>query len=352
MRVQINRPTIGDAERAAVLDVLESGMLTSSERRGGEMVQKFEESVRVFTGAPYAVAVSSGTAAIYAALLSMGVRPEDDVVMPSFTHPSTANAVIMAGATPVFADIGPDYTMTAETALAALTDRTTCVIPVHLYGHMADVRSIREAIGPHIPVLEDAAQALGTTYDGRHAGTVCEAGIYSFYPGKVATCGEGGVVVTHDREMRELLLDARNHGADVTDGTNLRLPEMSAAVGAVQMGRLDGFLRRRRSNASILTDLLGDTVAVPRERAGELRNWNLYTVSSPRRDTILAALHEAGIGAVVYYAEPLHAILRYRDDGAFPNTDATAGSVLSLPVHPEVATDDLHGIASIVRRSA
>ena len=349
MRVQINRSTMGDAERAAVLDVLESGMLTSSERRGGDMVQKFEEAVRVFAGAPYAVAVSSGTAAIYAALQAMGVRPEDDVVMPSFVHPAAANAVIMAGATPVFADIGPDCTMTAETALAALTDRTTCVMPVHLYGHVADVRSIREAVGPHIQVLEDAAQALGSTYDGRHAGTVCEAGIYSFYPGKVAACGEGGVVVTHDRGMRELLLDIRNHGADVTDGTNLRLPEMSAAVGAVQMGRLDGFLRRRRSNAAMLTDLLGDAVAVPRERAGELRNWNLYTVSSPRRDSVLAALHRAGIGAAVYYAEPLHSMLRYRDDCALPNTDAAARSVLSLPVHPVVTEDDLHGMAEIIK---
>ena len=349
MRVPINRPMTDGSERAAVLDILDSGMLTSAERGGGEIVRKFEDAVRRFTGAPYAVAVSSGTTAIYAALLAMGVRPGDDIVMPSFTHQSTANAAIMAGATPVFADIGPDYTMTAETALAALTDRTTCVMPVHLYGHMADVRPIREVVGPHIQVLEDSAQALGTTYDGRHAGTVCEAGIYSFYPGKVATCGEGGVVVTHDHGMRDLLLDIRNHGADTTDGTNLRLPEMSAAVGAVQMGKLGGFLQKRRSNASMLTDLLGDAVAVPRERAGESRNWNLYTVSSPRRDAILAALRKAGIGAAVYYAEPVHSMLRYRDDCALPATDAAAKSVLSLPVHPAVTEDDLHEMASIVK---
>ena len=349
MGIPINRPLLDGRELDAVSDVLSSGQLTDPSRDGGGYVRLFEESVRKFTGARYAVAVSSGTSALLASLMALGVGRGSEVIVPSFTHVSTVNAVEAVGATPVYADIGPDYTIRAGEVGRLLTPRTACVIPVHLYGHAADVGAITKT-APGIPVLEDAAQALGTRNRGVHVGLDGSCGIFSFYPGKVVTSAEGGVVVTGDRLLHERLLEARNHGTDGSWGLNLRLPEVCAAIGSVQMSKLDGFLRARRRNASVLSDLLGGVADIPDGPPSQERNMALYTVGVDGRDTVLAGLMDAGVGAAVYYRTPVHAARGVSAD--LPRTDEAAGRVLSLPVHPTVTDADLQAMADVVRRAA
>ena len=210
---QINGPITDHTEAQAVAAVMESGMLTSPRRDGGPAVQRLERAVREFTGARHAVAVSSGTAALHAVMISMDIGHGDEVIIPSFSYVATANAVVAAGATPIFADTTGNHTMDADAVSAAITPRTRCIIPVHLYGRAARMDEILDvSSGRGIHVIEDAAQSLGTTMHGRHTGTIADAGCYSMYPGKVVTAGEGGVVVTDNDSTYERLLSVRNHG--------------------------------------------------------------------------------------------------------------------------------------------
>ena len=354
----INGPVTDRMEAEAVAAVLESGMLTSPARNGGPAVRRLERAVREFTGARHAVAVSSGTAALHAALVSMDIGRGDEVVIPSFSYVATANAVAAAGATPVFADTSYNHTLDAEAVSAAITPRTRCIMPVHLYGRAARMDEILDAAsGRGIRVIEDAAQSLGTTMHGRHTGTISDAGCYSLYPGKVVTAGEGGVVVTGDDATYERLLSVRNHGnsggAFDAFGLNLRMPEVCAAVGAVQMGKLPAFLERRRRNARVLTEALRDSgVGLPPVRKGENPNWSLYTITAANRDQIFAHLKRNGVGAAVYYPTPIHAMPHYNAGGALPDTEEAARTVLSVPVHPGVEPADLEPVASMIKECA
>ena len=351
--IRINGPITDHMEREAAAGVLESGILTSAARKGGPAVRRLERAVREFTGARHAVAVSSGTAALHAALLSAGIGRGDEVIVPSFSYVATANAVLAAGATPVFADTGGDHTLDAESVSAAVTPRTRAVMPVHLYGMVAHMDEISDAVSGHdIRIIEDAAQSLGSTIHGRHTGCLSDAGCYSLYPGKVATSGEGGVVVTGSDDAYERLLSVRNHGSggDAFDtfGLNLRMPEVCAAVGAVQMGKLPRFLKARRRNARMLTRMLEDSkMGLPRPRRGEEPNWNLYTVTSPDRDVLLERMGRNGVGAAVYYRVPIHRMPHYDAGASLPNTERAADTVLSLPVHPGVDPQDLERISGL-----
>lgn len=352
--IPINRPLVDEREAQAVLSVMESGILTSPSKDGGPAVQKLESAIREFTGARYAVAVNSGTAALQASLLSLGVGKDDEVIVPSFSYVATANAVHSVGARPVFADIGEDLTMDPASVSSLVTGRTAAVIPVHLYGRVADIRAISEAAGD-VHIIEDAAQSLGSTTKGRHTGTLAGVGCYSLYPGKVATAGEGGVVVTDDGATHESLLAIRNHGNTGSEferfGVNLRMPEVSAAIGAVQVDKLPAFLDTRHRNAALLSDLLEDTgLALPAAGKGERPNWGLYTIMSDRRDALLDSLARGQVGAAVYYRTPIHLTPYYRrrDGRRLPVTERAAQLVLSLPVHPGVTAIDIERIAGII----
>lgn len=354
--IPINRPLLDDRETRAVLSVLESGTLTSPSREGGPVVQRLERAVRDFTGARHAVAVNSGTAALQASLLALDVGKGDEVIVPSFSYVATANAVLSVGAIPVFADIGDGLTMDPASVSSLVTESTAAVIPVHLYGRVADIPAISEAAGG-LHVIEDAAQSLGSTINGRHTGTLSRMGCYSLYPGKVATAGEGGVVVTDDDAVHDRLLAIRNHGNTGSEfgsfGVNLRMPEVSAAIGAVQMDKLPSFLDARRRNATQLSNLLEETgLGLPTVREGENPNWNLYTVTSDRRDDLLDALNRNGVGAAVYYRTPIHRTPHYAGTCSLPVTERAARQVLSLPVHPGVAGKDLERIAGIISGAA
>ena len=249
--IGVNRPIIGEEEKKAVLDVVSSGMLVNASYEGGEQVRAFEGKVRRLLGAKHVVAVNSGTAALHAALMAFGVKEGDEVVVPPFTFVATANVVLACGAKPVFVDIKDDYNMDPDAFKKAITRKTKAVIPVHVYGYPADMDEIREtAESKSVKVIEDAAESLGATYKGTQTGRLSDAGCFSLYATKVVTSGEGGAISTDDDELADLLRLIRNHGQvkgyDTRHlGFNNRLPEMSAALGSVQMDRLQGFLRAR-----------------------------------------------------------------------------------------------------------
>ncbi|MFQ6135070.1 MAG: DegT/DnrJ/EryC1/StrS family aminotransferase [Nitrososphaerales archaeon] len=358
--IPINIPLIGEEEKSEVMKVLESGLLTTASPEGGEYVRKFQSAVESFLNVKHALAVNSGTSALYAALLALNIKAGDEVLVPSFTFLATANAVLLTGAEPVFVDVELNhYTVDPEYLEKKITSRSRAVIPVHLYGHPAYMDKISEVAEKHdLHIIEDAAQSLGATYKGHQTGTLSDIGCFSLYPSKVITCGEGGFVTTDDDALAERLKMVRNHGLvhgyDSTIlGSNLRMPQMEAAVASVQMSKLPSFLKARRKNADILTEMLSGLsgVTLPSEDEGCSSNWYLYTVTlAKNRDKVLEYLVSHEVGASVYYSPPVHRVPLYVKKGfgelSLPNTDWASHHVLSLPIHPGVSEDDLEFIAS------
>lgn len=360
MDVPINMPVLGREEIRAAGRVLREGTLTNASMEGGPNVREFEEAARRFLGSSYAVAVNSGTAAIQAALHALGIGKGDEVLIPSFTFVATANAVVAAGAKPVFVDIDERHTMDPEDLEKKISRRSKAVIPVHLYGNVARVEEIcRIADERGLGVIEDAAQSMGSTYRKRQSGTFGDMGCFSLYPAKVVTAGEGGLVVTDSRELYDGLRMVRNHGMvrgydSRTFGLNLRMPEVNAAIAKVQMGRLPLFLERRRANARALSGMLeGMDITLPEQRAHEEVNWYLYTISTGRQSELKEAFNAEGFGASVYYPVPIHRIPFYatmkgsRGSRRLPVTERAAERVLSLPVHPGVRLTHLRRMGKI-----
>lgn len=357
MKVPVNLPFIGKEEISEVNAVLRTGSLTSAANLGGKNVQEFERLVCSFLKSKYAVAVNSGTAALQAALYAFDIKHGDEVLLPSFTFVATANAVVSVGAKPVFVDVLKDnYTMDPSDLKRKITKKSKAIIPVHLYGNVAYIDEISEVAKKHnLDIIEDSAQSMGSSYRGKQTGTFSEIGCFSLYAAKVMTSGEGGIVVTSNKKLREKLLMIRNHGMvhgyDTRIlGLNLRLPEISAAVAKVQMKKLPKFLQKRQKNAKILTELLSGTdLVLPRQRKHEKVNWYLYTIASRSRDKILKELNAGGIGATVYYGTPVHKTPFYNKKINLPVTEWAARSVLSLPVQPMVTHGQLETTAKIIR---
>jgi len=351
--IPINAPILDEEEQAVAREVIQRGAMTDSSYNGGSYVQEFEGGIRSFVGSRDAVAVSSGTAALHIALLALGVGAGDEVLLPSMTFIASANVVKATGARPVFVDIDQYYTMDAGEIEGRITDRTRAIMPVHLYGHTADMSAIMKIAGEHgLFVIEDAAQSLGSVYGTRMTGTIGHIGCYSFYPGKVMTTGEGGALVTDDYELAKRARMLRNHGYDERNalsgfGLNYRLNQLSAAIGISQLRKLPGFLQKRAGNAAALDRLLDPQIR-PMVRGGSRYNWYLYTIRSERRDRIGEALRAKGIDSRVYYDPPVHLTPAYRGQGGLPRTEAYSSSVLSLPVNPLVKSEDLETIASTV----
>lgn len=364
--IPINKPIIGKEEIEAVKKVLESGILTNASPAGGPMVKAFEEAFANYIGVRYAIAVNSGTAALYAALLALNIKPGDEIIVPAFTFVATANAVLQVGAKPVFVDIDPKtYTMDPDDLRKRITDKTKAIIPVHLYGLPADMDPIMEIAEEYsIFIIEDAAQAHGSEYKGSKTGSLGHLGCFSFYPSKVITTGEGGMITTNNDELAKRLKMIRTHGQvkgydSVILGANLRMPEMEAAIGLVQLKKLEKFLALRRRNALTLTELLAEleTLQLPTEPPDRKHNWYLYTISvNPTvRDKILNYLRSVGIGATVYYPTPIHKIPLYASLGysslKLPHCEKATKSVMSLPVHPQVGEKEIEFIAKALKKS-
>lgn len=358
--IPINRPWLGEEEKREVLSVIEENALTSAASDGGRRVRDFETALAGYLGSKHVIAVNSGTAALHAALLAAGVGPGDEVLLPAFTFVATANAVVASGARPVFVDIKKDdYTIDAQDMKRKTKKRAKAVIPVHLYGHPCDMEAIELAEKRSLAVIEDACQSLGSTVGGRQTGTLGRMGCFSMYASKVLTAGEGGAIATDDDRLADKLKMIRNHGMvhgydTRVLGLNLRLPEMSAAIAKAQMGKLGAMLEARKRNAELLSRLLSGVkgITLPKETVDKKFNWYLYTVafsSAKARDAAKAALEKEGIGSAVYYDPPVHRTPFYRK--AAPGTKLAmtewcAKRVLSLPVHPGVASADVERMAA------
>lgn len=343
--IPIAQPMIGTEEEAAVLAVLRSGSLSQ-----GPVVQAFELGFSALVGGRSCVAVNSGTSALLVALLAAGIGPGDEVVVPSFTFAATANAVRLAGAQPVFADILPDsFCLDPASVRASIGPRTAAVIPVHLYGHPAPMQELVELATAHqLFVLEDAAQAHGAQLDGIPAGAWGHAAAFSFYPTKNMTTGEGGLVSTPDAHLERQMRLLRNQGmeeayANEIVGYNLRMTDMAAALGRVQLARLPELTAARQRNASVLDARLA-AVTTPPVAPGAAHVYHQYTVRSAERDALRERLAAAGVDARVYYPTPVHRLPAYGLTLDLPETERAASEVLSLPVGPHLSDDDLEQV--------
>jgi dTDP-4-amino-4,6-dideoxygalactose transaminase len=356
--IPINKPLLGNQESKAVQEVLASGMLTDASMEGGRRVRDLEGKIRSLVGTKHVIAVNSGTAALHSVLMALGVKAGDEVVVPSFTFVATANVVLACGARPVFVDIKKDYNIDPMAFRRSLSRRTKAVIPVHLYGYPADMDEVREVASSHgVAVIEDAAESLGATYRGTQTGKLSNAGCFSFYATKVVTSGEGGAISTDDDELAERLRLVRNHGMvhgydSRILGFNYRLPELNAAIASVQMDRLEGFLQARSRNARYLTERISSApgVAFAQNAADRTHVYYLYTLQlRKKRDQVLKALNEWGIGAAVYFRIPIHRTPLYAGLGhakkVLKNTEFATSHVISLPVHPAVTETEIRVVA-------
>ena len=359
--IPINLPKIGEEEVEAVVRVLRSGMLTSG-LGAGPNVTEFEKNYAAFAGVKHAIAVNTGTAALHAAILAKGIGAGDEVILPAFTFVATAEAVVMAGAIPVFADIDPEtYNLSPNAIEKAITKKTKAIMPVDLYGLPADITSIREVSSKHnIVIIEDCAQSHGATYQSKPAGFFADVACWSLYAAKNIGTGEGGVVTTNNDELAEKVRMVRTHGEKVKYtslmlGTNYRMTEIQAAIGVVQLKRLPEFLAKRTRNAQNLNNLLGksEKIKLPSQPNNRTSSWYLYTLrirngNQLQRNNIITELHNKGIGAEAYYPTPVHQMPYYRETfGQFnlPETEKAADQVLSLPIHPGVTEEQIRFIA-------
>jgi perosamine synthetase len=325
----------------------------------GPRVAALEEAFTRMTGAHHAIATSSGTTGLHLALLAHGIGPGDEVITSPFTFIASVNAILFTGATPVFADIDEaTYNIDPQRLEAAITPRTKAVMPVHLYGQPCDMDEICGIAQRHgVVLLEDAAQAVGATYGGRHIGKFGTA-IFSLYATKNVMTGEGGMITTDDDSVADRARLLRNHGMRNRYeyemlGYNFRLTDVLAAIGVVQLGRMEEATRRRRSNAAYLSAHLRGVVT-PMVKANREHVWHQYTIRLPqgldRADVVRRLTHD-GIGTGVFYPQSAHRfphVFAHTGNLDMPVTDRVAASVLSLPVHPLLDPTDLERIATAV----
>ncbi len=355
------------AAHAEVAEEVDAGfkrVLATTGFVGGPEVAAFEREFAEFSGAAHVVGVANGTDAVELALRAAGVGPGDEVVVPANTFVGTAEPVARIGARVVLADIDPaTYLVDVDKMLAAVTPRTKAVVPVHLYGQMADAAKLRSLLPEEVKVVEDAAQAQGALRHGRAAGADGIAAT-SFYPGKnLGAYGDAGAVLTPDQDQAITVRTLGSHGGlqkyvhDLV-GVNSRLDALQAVVLRAKLARLGTWNRQRREAAARYHELLaGVDVVLPATLEGNEHVWHLYVVRIPggpsRRDAVLAKLHEAGVGAGIHYPYPLHLTPAFADEkypaGSFPLAERAAGEILSLPLYPQITVDQQEQTAAALK---
>ncbi|MBB5846340.1 dTDP-4-amino-4,6-dideoxygalactose transaminase [Mobiluncus mulieris] len=353
------KPIIGAEERTAVDGVLQSGMLA----QGSEVAAFETEFADVLAAGRETVAVNSGTSALLCGLLAAGIGAGDEVIVPSFTFAATANSVALTGATPVFADIEPEYfCLDPQAVAAAVTERTKAILPVHLYGHPANMTALGEIARENgLTIFEDAAQAHGATWSGQPVGTFGVFGAFSLYPTKNMTSGEGGMITCETSELARKCRLYRNQGMEKqyeneVVGYNLRMTNIHAAIGREQLKKLAGWTAKRRENAAFLSANL-QGVKVPAIAPEATHVFHQYTIRvADDRDGFVKALREEyQIGSGVYYPIPNHrlpSLARFAPGLDLPATEAAAREVVSLPVHPSLDSEDLERIVTAVNTLA
>jgi perosamine synthetase len=357
------RPVVDEEMLQAALYSLQNEKLVM-----GESVYKFEEEFARYCGTRYAVSTGSGTAALQIALQSLGIEQRDEVVTTPFSFFATSNAVIHAGAQPRFADVENDgFNLDPAKVEATLTPTTRIIIPVHLYGQpskMDEFRDLAEDRG--ISIVEDACQAHGAEYDGKRVGSLGRVGCFSFYTSKNMTvCGDGGMIVTSDEEVADAARSFRDCGraskyAMSRIGYTSRLNTINAAIGRVQLRKLDGWNKVRRGMANLYRRELSGTEAVelpPNETAKETPVYHLFVIRSEHRDQLASHLEKNGVEAAIHYPVPIHLQAPYRagygySEGSFPVAEKLAGQVLSLPIHPGITEEQVRTVSRLVRETA
>jgi dTDP-4-amino-4,6-dideoxygalactose transaminase len=349
--------SIRDEIEQAIRGVLESGVFIL-----GPNVAAFEKEMAAYLGVKYAVGVASGTDALLLTLRAFGIGPGDEVIVPAYTFFATAEVVSQVGATPVFLDIDPrTYCLDVKQLESKITARTKAIIPVHLYGHPADMAPILELAKKHgLKVIEDNAQALGAEYRGRKTGSLGDAGCLSFFPSKnLGGYGDGGMVVTNDPVLAETVRKLRTHGWRTkyypeVIGHNSRLDELQAAILRVKLRYLDAWNERRRKIAEQYRALLaGNGIELPWEAPYARHVYHLYVIRVKEREAVQDRLKAVGIASAVYYPQPLHLVEPYRDPGygpgAFPEAERAAGECLALPIYPELTATQQHYVVDAIR---
>jgi perosamine synthetase len=352
--IPIAKPIIGKDEENAILEVISSGQLVQ-----GPKVHEFESQFAELCGAKYAVATSSGTTALHLAMLAHQISSSDEVITSPFSFIASANCALYVGARPVFVDIEPDFfTIDPEKIEAQITPKTRAIVPVHLYGQACDMEAIVEIANKyHLAIIQDACQAHGTTFKSRPIGSFGTA-CYSLYATKNMTTFEGGMLVTNDSQIAERACLLRSHGSPKTYqhvvlGYNLRMTDLAAAVGLVQLKKLKEWNSIRQANAAYLSEGLSKIkgVITPKVRADSEHVFHQYTIRIPDRDNSAQKLREKGVGVGIHYPTPIHKQPLYQDLGycdVLPVAEAACQEVLSLPVHPSLTRDDLDYIIQAV----
>lgn len=349
------QPIIGDEERAAVDRVMRSGMLAQ-----GPEVAAFEAEFADEVEGRHCIAVNSGTSALHLSLLALGIGSGDEVIVPSFTFAATANSVQLTGATAVFADIELDYFSLDESAVeAAITPRTKAIMPVHLYGHPANLAALNELADRHgLLLVEDAAQAHAATAFNRPVGAWGAAATFSFYPTKNMTSGEGGMITTDSTATARQLRLLRNQGMEVrysneVFGFNTRMTDIHAAIGRVQLSKLPEWTAKRQANAAFLSANVAGVIT-PATAPWATHVFHQYTIRivDHDRDRFAEELAQRGIGSGVYYPTPVHRLPSFGHTNELPATELAAEQVLSLPIHPSLTDADLELIVSAVNEIA
>ena len=359
--IPINKPIIEKEEKETVQKVLDSLYLTDASFEGGKFIREFEDLFAKYVGVKHAIAVNSGTSALLAAVLTLELSERDETLTSGFTFASTATTSLFAKARVKFADIQlKTYCISVDDIKKKISKKTKMVIPVHLYGHPAQMDEINEVVkkfGSY--VVEDAAQSLGSQYKGKMTGSFGAVGCFSLYATKIVTCGVGGVVTTNDDGIGEKLRMVRSHGQvkgydSKILGLNLRLPQIEAAIGTEQLKKLDRFIRSRRENAKFFNEELSmiEGISTPVEEEYAKTNWSIYTVFvKKKRDDIVSYLRENGVGATVYYPIPLNKLPVFHDTSKLPNCEEAAGHVLSLPVHPSLTQEEKVKVVEIFKQA-
>ncbi len=365
--ISVCKPIIGQEEIAAATAVLQSGQLAQ-----GARVKALEEAWSAYCGTHYAVAINNGTAGLHTALYAAGIDRGDEVITTPFTFVATANAILMQGARPVFADISPDnFNLDPKEVEAKITPKTKAILAVDLYGQAADYTALKKiAEKNHLALLEDACQSIGATQFGQKTGALADCGVFSLYATKNIMCGEGGMVVTNSEEYASRARMFRNQGQSEVGrydyqalGYNYRLNEMQAAIAFEQLKKVDNLNEKRRSNAMHLAAGLVDLpgITLPSIRKENQHVFHQFTIrvsnlSEHSRDGLFEYLRTLNIGSGVYYPKPLHLYPHFaflnQGIGTFPVAEQAAKEVLSLPVHPSLSTTDLDCIIDAVKKYA